>query len=92
MKRAIGIMILAFIFAAVLTLYGYAEETPYKGASTWAVPELDKADGYGLITDKIKDNMSVPITREEFAEIAVRLYEINTGKAAIYSIRMFFRY
>ena len=85
MKRAIGIMIMVFIFAAVLTLYGLAEEVPYKGASPWAVPELDKAAGYGLITDRIKDNMSVPITREEFAEIAVRLYEINTGKAAEYS-------
>jgi len=85
MKRVIRIMIMVFIFAAVLTLYGLAEETPYKGASPWAVPELDKAAGYGLITDRIKDNMSVPITREEFAEIAVRLYEINTGKAAEYS-------
>jgi len=85
MKRAIGIMIMVFIFAAILTLYGFAEEVPYKGASPWAVPELDKAAGYGLITDRIKDNMSVPITREEFAEIAVRLYEINTGKAAEYS-------
>lgn len=85
MKRVIRIMIMVFIFAAVLTLYGLAEETPYKGASSWAVPELDKAAGYGLITDRIKDNMSVPITREEFAEIAVRLYEINTGKAAEYS-------
>ena len=55
----------------------------YKGASKWAVPELDKAVVYGLITDRIKDNMSGPITREEFAEVAVKLYEKYTGKAAV---------
>lgn len=54
----------------------------YKGASNWAEPELDKAAEYGLITDSIKDKMSEPITREEFAELAVRLYEKMTGKKA----------
>lgn len=54
----------------------------YKGASSWAVTELDKAAGYGLITDRIKDNMNGPITREEFAELATRLYEVYTGKKA----------
>lgn len=54
----------------------------YKGASSWATPELDKAAGYGLITDRVKDNMSGNITREEFAEIAVKLYEVYTGNKA----------
>ncbi|HPF19887.1 MAG TPA: S-layer homology domain-containing protein [Syntrophomonas sp.] len=52
----------------------------YKGASAWAIAELDKAQGYGLITERIKDNMSGKITREEFAEVAVKLYETYTGK------------
>lgn len=54
----------------------------YKGASAWAIPELDKAAGYGLITDRIKDNMSGGITREEFAEVIVKFYEKYTGKKA----------
>lgn len=54
----------------------------YKGASDWAKEGLDKAIGYGFITDKIKDNMSGYITREEFAEVAVKLYELYTGKQA----------
>ncbi|HYE83235.1 MAG TPA: S-layer homology domain-containing protein [Clostridia bacterium] len=54
----------------------------FKGASGWAAAELEKAAGYGFITDRIKDNMSAPITREEFAEVAVRLYEKYTGKQA----------
>lgn len=56
----------------------------YKGASKWAFPELDKASEYGFITDSIRDNMSGPITREEFCEVVVRLYEKAAGKEATY--------
>lgn len=55
----------------------------YRGASDWAKGGLDKAVGYGFITDKIKDNMSGSITREEFAEVAVKLYERYTGEKAM---------
>lgn len=55
----------------------------YEGASGWAKVELDKASEYGLITDHIKGDMSGKITREEFAEIAVKLYESYTGKTAV---------
>lgn len=57
----------------------------YDNASDWAVPELDKAAKYGFITDKIKGKMNGPITREEFAEVAVRLYEKMTGTDAPYT-------
>lgn len=52
----------------------------YKGASSWAVAELNKAQGYGFITERIKENMAGKITREEFAEVAVKLYETYTGE------------
>ena len=55
----------------------------YRGASDWAKGGLDKALGYGFITGRIKDNMSGSITREEFAEVAVKLYELYTGKQAV---------
>ena len=54
----------------------------YEGASSWAKSELDKAAEYGLITDRIKGNMAGKVTREEFAEIAVKLYEKYTGLSA----------
>lgn len=54
----------------------------YEGAASWATAELDEAAGYGLITDRIRGNLSVSVTREEFAEIAVKLYEKYTGKTA----------
>ena len=53
-------------------------------SSKWAEPELKKADEYGLIPDILKGaDMTKPITREEFAELAVKLYEKVTGKAAV---------
>lgn len=52
----------------------------YSDASNWAKPELDKANDYGLIPDSLKGaDMTKPITREEFAELALKLYEKTTG-------------
>lgn len=56
----------------------------YKNASSWAISELNKASEYDFITDKIRDNMQGPITREEFSEVVVRLYEKVTGEKATY--------
>lgn len=57
----------------------------YKDASSWAIPELDKATEYGFITDKIKNKMNAPITREEFCEVIIKLYEKNMGKSPAYN-------
>lgn len=52
-------------------------------SSTWAVAELEKADGLGLIPDILQGkDLTKPITREEFCELAVLLYEKVTGTAA----------
>lgn len=56
----------------------------WSNASQWATAELKKADEYGIIPDSLKGaDMTKPITREEFAELAVKLYEKTTGKAAV---------
>ena len=87
MKKLISIIVIFVILVVGLTFSGFAasEDLPYKEASFWAVPELDKASEYGFITDKIKDKMNASITREEFTEIAVKLYEKYTGEPAHYS-------
>ncbi len=87
LKRTVSIIVVFAIISASLAFGVSAEysDVPYKGASSWAVTELDRAAEYGFITDKIKDNMNASITREEFAEIAVRLYEKYTGNSAPYS-------
>lgn len=52
-------------------------------ASEWAKPELEKAGAQGLIPDILKGaDLTKPITREEFCELALVLYEKSTGKAA----------
>ncbi len=49
-------------------------------ASKWATAELKKADDYGLIPGSLQGaDMTKPITREEFAELAVKLYEKTMG-------------
>jgi hypothetical protein len=55
----------------------------YSDASTWAEPELKKASDLGLIPDILKGaDMTKPITREEFCELSVLLYEKATAKTA----------
>lgn len=80
---ALSILILSFSPSAAFA-------ADYQGASSWAVPELNRAAQYGLITDRIKSNMNQPVTREEFAEIAVKLYEISTdSEAPVYGQSIF---
>ena len=53
----------------------------YSGASNWAKPELQRAYELGLIPDILKGaDMTKPINREEFAELAILLYENLSGE------------
>lgn len=55
----------------------------FSDASTWAEPELKKANELGLIPGILKGaDMTKPITREEFCELAVLLYEKVTETTA----------
>ena len=52
--------------------------------SAWASTEIDKANQYGLIPASLKNaDMTKNITREEFAELVVKLYEKTTGNTAV---------
>jgi len=51
--------------------------------SSWAQIELEKANALGLIPDRLKgQDLTRPITRAEFAAVAVLLYQNLTGKTA----------
>lgn len=64
------------IYSPVSNVYTIASGSFYSDASTWAVAELEEAGGLGLIPDIFDGaDMTKPITREEFAELAVLLYE-----------------
>jgi hypothetical protein len=55
----------------------------YSDASSWATTELTKANDLGLIPSILNGaDMTKPITREEFCELSVLLYEKVTGTAA----------
>lgn len=62
-----------------LSLPESPEIKTYNNASDWAVEELNQADEYGLVTENIKKDMRTNITREEFTELVVRLYETYKG-------------
>lgn len=56
----------------------------YKKVSNWAKPELEKASDLGLIPNILDGaDMTKPITREEFCELAVLLYEKATEKESM---------
>lgn len=55
----------------------------YGKASSWAAPFLDDAGTMGIIPGSLKgEDMTAPISREEFAELAVKFYEALTGRTA----------
>lgn len=54
----------------------------YEGLSGWAAPVVNEARDENLVTDKVLVDFPADITREEFCELAVLLYEKMTGKKA----------
>ena len=71
------------IYSPVSNVVTIGSGTFYSKASLWAEPELNKASEYGLIPDILKGaDMTKPITREEFCELAVLLYEKVTETTA----------
>ncbi len=61
----------------------------YQNASSWAFEELDRAIELNLIPDEIRDDMKKEITREEFSEVVVSLYELKTGNPVDYNGQTF---
>jgi len=55
----------------------------YEGLSSWAVPEVNTAISENLVTDEVLINFPENITREQFCELEVLLYERMTGKKAV---------
>ncbi len=55
----------------------------YSTASNWALEEILDAKAYGLTTDHILNNFKQNITREEFCEIVVKLYEQLSDTKAV---------
>lgn len=79
--------ILSFLFTITiilnLTVMASAEGSTWQKASDWALPELEKAEDLNLIPEILKNSdLTQKVTREEFAEISVKLYESLSQKTA----------
>ncbi len=71
------------IYSPVSNVVTIGSGSFYSDASTWAEPELEKANELGLIPAILKGaDMTKPITREEFCELSVLLYEKVTETTA----------
>jgi len=79
MKRKIlsFITVLSIILTVAIP-FASASGTP----SDWATAEINAAKTAGLITDKVSADYQANITREQFCELAVLLYEKLTGEEA----------
>jgi len=82
LKKALHILLFTFAligFTTAFPSHALSEES-LASASDWSVGELSKADEYNLLTEKLQGNFRRNITREEFSELALKLYENLVGE------------
>jgi uncharacterized protein YkwD len=77
-KKLVCIIAILLIFSMMFTVNTLESQAADDKdiPSSWAVTEIDKAFEYGLTTWRILSNFRADITREEFCELAVKLYEV----------------
>lgn len=83
--QAISRLVLVFMIIITMvgqgTYIGFALRNDYRDLpSDWAVADVDKAREADLIPQKIQGNYKKDITREEFSELALVLYESLSGQ------------
>ncbi len=79
-KRILSLILALLISAALLPISAAAEEYT---VSDWARAETAEADRLGLIPESMKDSdLTRPISRAEFAALALRVYETLSGQKA----------
>jgi hypothetical protein len=69
-------------FGIVTASFAFAQPADLYSASYWARAEIVKAEKLNLLTDSIQGDYQAHITREEFSELIVRLYEELSGNDA----------
>lgn len=71
----------AFTFETIDPDKAFSQELKEAEAvSTWARSEIDAAKAAGLVVPSCEGYMTHIITRQQFAELAVNLVEVTTGK------------
>ena len=73
-----------FIYSAFSNEVSIGSGSHYVKVSDWVKPELQKAEDLSLVPDILTgSDLTKPITREEFCELAVLLYEKATGSVSV---------
>lgn len=83
----------SFIFVLIIIIIAFSANITYADSdsaqldkdtpSSWAKAEIEKAIAKELPPDKILSSYRSKITREEFSEVAVNLYEALSGKKVV---------
>lgn len=77
-------LIMAIVMIAAITYADSAlPQSDMNLPSDWAKAEIDKAKEVNLVPEKLQEKYASNITREEFSEVAVNLYEALSGKKGI---------
>ncbi|NLK44926.1 MAG: hypothetical protein GX300_11105 [Tissierellia bacterium] len=78
------VLIFTIIVSIIISKDTYANgplpQTQVQNPSPWAKEDIDKAMEISLITERIQGDYKNPITREEFGELALELYEFLGGR------------
>ena len=87
-RSKVSFIIVFIIMAIAMTVNStYADSTLSQSnediPSNWAKAEIDKAIQINLISERLQGEYRNNITREEFSEVAVNLYEALSGKEGI---------
>lgn len=74
-KEIIGMLVFTMVIIGFTTPFTYADSP-----SQWAEDTISQAISHELTTEKVLSDYQNPITREEFAEVAVNLYKALGGE------------
>ncbi len=85
MKRLLSLTLVIILLFSAISLNVAASNMP----SDWALIEINNAKNAGIITTAITRNYQKDITREEFCELVVKLYEKLTNQTATAGADMF---
>ncbi len=74
-KRISSLSLILFVFIAIVGTQSHAQRT----ASSWARAAVDGMEQNGIADQRIMGNLKQHISREEFALLAVNLYQKSSG-------------
>lgn len=76
-NKLLILLVLVMLFTLIPTSFTFAS-----APSQWAVEEIEQAKVNQLTTNRVLSNYQQNITREEFSELAVKLFEALSGSPA----------